>query len=106
MPVIISEKTLQFAEEIGVDFNDIRPMLDIECGLHSRIPRCCILFFVLARNRPEFLEEYLNAQEAVLGDEGPGYVPCPACLLKKKFVKMRPCECDHQRTVRFERESA
>jgi hypothetical protein len=63
---------------------------EIECGLHSGYPVCCVAFFVLVWH--EWSELQRGSYMAGL-KKSPGYVPCPRCLKAKTFVSGRPCAC-------------
>jgi hypothetical protein len=89
---------------------------NIDCGLHSEFPSCCITFFVkvwgrwilamdslhahgethdqlLARATPLQREALLamKSYHDFLGDFRVGYVPCPSCALARKAVVPRRC---------------
>jgi hypothetical protein len=104
MPIIISKEAQQFAKEIGED--DPLALLDIECGMHSGFPRCCILFFVKVwRNWMEqrdcaLMDAYLRTQRA-LGVGSAGYVRCPACVLAGNAVPVKDCFCHRQRSFKL-----
>ena len=66
---------------------------DIDFGRHSRIPECCIKFFV---------DEWDCEKESVHRrnmDKGPtwNYVPCPECLAAGNKVHIRYCEIECHR---------
>ena len=75
-------------------------------GLHSGIPICCIAFFVttyfprwrsgFAGNRLDwrYARGHMRRNHEVarqLGDKPPSYVPCPACVRAKTFVRIHLC---------------
>lgn len=97
----------------------------VECGLHSGIPQCCILFYTmmyLPALEDHRLAEEMNKDVEDGNDELdlPGewaflnyrymlnryndeherinYIPCPACFLARKFVKLKRCNCYRKRT--------
>lgn len=96
----------------------------VRCGLHSGFRPCCIAFFikiwirVTAQYDPAREKYHKAAQEIMdayfdfeLGygcaDNLPGYVVCPACMLKRRFVKVQPCACSKTaRARRVEPEQA
>lgn len=84
-------------------------MLDVNCGLHSGFPPCCVYFFVAFWRRCETgnLKKLADRQTAEkgVGLESPGYVLCPACLLAKGVVKVKRCDCRRQRTIRAGRQT-
>jgi hypothetical protein len=69
------------------------------CGLHSRIPACCILYFLTAWQ--EKSEAMRARRMRRLVGFGPAcgrppprnkqYVPCPACVRAKRFVRVHLC---------------
>jgi len=82
---------------------------EISSGIHSKIPTCCIAFFVTewapwvmayGRNTPHPHEAdmqfhgYATLEHAKSG-KPPQYVPCPDCLRNKRFVETHDCtpEC-------------
>ena len=70
---------------------------EIHCGIHSNIPDCCILFFInfwtpiLRRAQAAELRQYYDDLAGM--DIGFDYIPCPACRLKGKPVKLKRCRC-------------
>jgi len=78
---------------------------DVECGLHSGIPPCCVLFYV-AEWRP-LVHELGNDHPAVAAHSRrmfrvrPGYVPCPACMRRGAFVRIRDMGCCEGRGCRL-----
>jgi len=89
---------------------------NVDCGIHSGFPACCIVFFVKVWDRWVLSLASLHAhgethaqllqradsqqKEALLatdsyrdmiGDLHVGYVPCPRCLLDRSFVVPRKC---------------
>lgn len=73
---------------------------DIRHGLHSRIPWCCISFFVLAWNRDAGWDEdgfpkgWRWLYDRLLDATSPlvGYVRCPMCLITGREEKVHYCE--------------
>ena len=79
-----------------------RTIFDINCGWHSGMRPCCILWFVTA-NRwisgtairrgyhrlIDWQSERLTRQGKLCFD----HVPCPICLAKGRAVVLRDCEC-------------
>ena len=66
---------------------------DIAFGEHSRLPRCCILFFV---NEWEYMYgDDSNPYVRAVSIARWRYVPCPSCLATGNRVDMRICadEC-------------
>jgi hypothetical protein len=80
-----------------------RPIAVLQ-GLHSRIPLCCIRYFTTV-----YMPTYFNADAGI--HMGPGwervmrrirkaaelaradvqYVPCPACVRSRRFVRIHVC---------------
>jgi hypothetical protein len=69
-------------------------------GLHSRIPTCCINFFVDEWDGRSMFRDIGSAYHRALDSAKAGYVLCPACLGRGNKVQIRDCriECgrDHQ----------
>jgi hypothetical protein len=72
--------------------------VDIARGIHSRIPPCCIAFFVtvwMPLVEPRRLwtakEERWWSRHQRRMPKGIGYVPCPCCCRAKRFVKVHTC---------------
>lgn len=71
-------------------------------GLHSRIPICCIAYF-LTVHMPRVLRgsgHWLRARHYLgrvrgaalaLGFPSPEYVPCPVCLRRGHFIAVHKC---------------
>lgn len=85
----------------------------VECGVHSGFPSCCIAFFVKVwwpyalaidgsstRARADALTAY-NAYQK--WSTRPGYVPCPSCVVERKFVEVLPCDCEAKRLSKSRR---
>ena len=50
MPIVMSEEALQLAMQIAAEEGrglSVFELRNIECGLHSGIPPCCVAFFDL-----------------------------------------------------------
>ena len=63
---------------------------DLQCGLHSGLPLCCVLFYVLvwARIRQgRFTRWYMQQHES-------DYIPCPLCVLRGREVRVAECGCN------------
>lgn len=76
---------------------------DVRFGRHSRVPDCCIAFFISeweymysSRGHDEFMH---SAYSRAIDAANAGYVLCPSCLGNGKRAKLRICvnECggDH-----------
>jgi hypothetical protein len=111
---------IKIVEAIGEDPQDEGVFKLVECGLHSGFPQCCIEFFVKTywpimtvtssmNAHGETLEELfdrasLQQATALRAMERyrttvfksrviePGYVPCPHCLSRGRFVKVKRCD--------------
>ena len=65
----------------------------VECGIHSGIPDCCIKYYV---TKWMWLSDEAR-RKRIKRIVGVGYVPCPQCLKKKKFVTtLKKCNCWHR----------
>lgn len=112
----VSPKARELAAKLGIELDDKFRMHDIVCGLHSGIPPCCVAFFVMTWE-PLMFEEWLAEEEKdterletiehlMAGwwncitepDDNWGYIPCPACFLQGKRVKVRRCKCYDKRS--------
>ena len=98
---------LRWAARMQYDWRDASS--DIASGVHSKIPMCCIAFFVTewvpwviayGRNLPhpheaDMLFRGLATLEHAKSGKPPQYVPCPDCLREKRFVETHECtpEC-------------
>ena len=91
---------------LQIDANPASPAVArmIECGLHSGFPACCVAFFVKvwwpwaaaidqlpARAQAEAQDAYDTYQR---WSTRPGYVPCPSCVVARRFVEVLPCDCE------------
>ena len=72
---------------------------DINCGIKSNIPLCCILFWIIiwkpifhllpitgSMNRYLFSKKYLKYLKIEVE-----YIPCPICIFKNKANKLKHC---------------
>lgn len=65
---------------------------DLEYGIHSKIPLCCIEFFIYdlhnlsSKKRKEHLK-----------DIDFGYIPCPKCKKTNNKVKLHYCKIKNKR---------
>jgi hypothetical protein len=112
MPIIISRKAQRFAAKIMATTN--LDLVRIECGLHSGIPKCCILFHIKAWWPMTFnkalMDAYGNIQKALAESlpprRRPQHVLCPACLLARKVVRVKNCNCHRMRTICLEQKKS
>lgn len=68
-------------------------MRDIRYGLHSRIPVCCILWFVTLWPllfKTEAAGTYWRWMEEMRGG-GMEYIPCPFCILMGRVKEIKSC---------------
>lgn len=74
-------------------------------GAHSKIPACCIEFFINEWDRGEWWQNEGNWYRQAVDAAGFGYVPCPKCLGMRNKVKIKLCdeECggDHHRDFKL-----
>lgn len=98
---------LRWVARIQYDWRDAAD--DIAKGIHSKIPTCCVAFFVTewvpwvaayGQNTPhphqeDMLHHGLTTIEHAKSGKPPQYVPCPDCLRNKSFVEIHECtdEC-------------
>lgn len=87
----------------------------VECGLHSGFPPCCVVFFVQVwwpahmldgsspalRKTRALMSDYQRVLRRVRADHARvSYIPCPDCVLSKKFVMMKKCSRHFSRRQR------
>lgn len=87
----ISEKSKELAKSWGV--TDELDLININCGLHSGFPDCCIMFFVMIYSKLSIkrsgywdCHRYMNLHHW-------NYIPCPHCALTGNRVKVEKCNC-------------
>lgn len=69
-----------------------RLIKDVYCGFHSKIPVCCILFYILIWGPLIKLNVKLNNYIKAAPF---GYIPCFVCFLLKNQVKIKYCnDCE------------
>lgn len=100
-----SQEVAKLLSKLHLRRRDKQVLDDITCGLHSGIPECCVAFYLLMWQPAVHAEKALadtmldasslfkfNAHYRKL--LGPcGYVRCPACILAKRVVKVKACDC-------------
>ena len=67
------------------------PHLIAKIGRCFNVPECCILSFVMF---PKAREATLAMRPRVISERklhAIGYIPCPACIVSRRFVTMRDC---------------
>lgn len=87
--------------------------IDVECGMHSGIPDCCIKFFVTVwvwvpkTRKSKTFRDYWNKMEKKYkygkdtldnGAKYLGYIPCPSCLHKNNFIQVKDCKPEDHKT--------
>lgn len=67
----------------------------MKCGLHSNIPMCCILWFTFIWRHHVYSigGDVYRSFLADLGRAHPRYIPCPACLARRRFNGVLTCGC-------------
>lgn len=93
---------------------------DVELGRCSGFPECCIAHYIFVwlpalnkgtwrytKNGPiiglgsPYVRAHRRAMDLIQAEVGDvWYVPCPACMLRRSFVKVRRCSperCGHPR---------
>ena len=88
-------KAVKLTKKLGEDHNDPIVVWNVECGLHSGFPECCIAFYMavwwpVPKGNPA-IRAYLASLDKLPAQ--PGYIPCPECLRRHRFVKVRRCRC-------------
>lgn len=76
---------------------------DIAYGIHSKIPYCCILFYV-NEWEPNFENKWRGTTYNKALDSSPfNYVACPQCFYTDNLVKIRICdeECGQECGKKF-----
>lgn len=66
----------------------------IAFGTHSKIPRCCIQFFIDEWDRERDLK---TVYHRLIGYSTYNYVPCPECFATGNKVKIVECEIECKR---------
>jgi len=83
--------TQDFLTENNLDWEHFE---DVECGLHSNIPSCCIIFYCVFWKPHIMTSNYLENEYWKKVNSGKfKYVPCPDCEISGKNVKIKKCEC-------------
>ena len=100
---------------------------DIECGLHSGFPPCCVAFWTFGYNKLRFINEILpissigsvtfkqwlshNIKVKYLyfgKNKGNkyvfGYIPCPICLIRINKKTVKRCRCYELRKWKYKNE--
>lgn len=71
---------------------------DIAFGKHSKIPNCCIIFYVYEWG-PNFESKWREtAYDKAINESNYNYVPCPKCFYAGIKVKIVDCmtECKRE----------
>lgn len=90
----IDTRVSKIIVEYGLPMNKWN-VLSINCGLHSGLPECCIVFFMtvwMPSFQIGFLDMPYMKHIRSLKDR-PQYIPCPACLVNKNIVMIKECDC-------------
>lgn len=82
-------------EYYKVDRSWERVAYEIECGVHSGIPVCCIAFYVQDWFKIKVFTVYRRELNKFTKKHKffIGYIPCPRCFLLERFVSLTPCTC-------------
>lgn len=106
MPVVISKRAQELAAKFcPEEMHNHEILRDVECGLHSGIPECCILFFVRVwSGMSRWHREAYWWTEEDMGVERPGRILCPACVVERRMVELKECDCHRQRTIKLARD--
>jgi hypothetical protein len=72
----------------------------VKCGTHSGFPPCCIQYYITVHMWRSDLAMVRYCNKAVnrgieVRNKAPGYIPCPSCLEKGKFIRVRKCPAGH-----------
>lgn len=93
-----------------------RNLHNVYCGIHTGIPPCCILHFVVYWDTITSNKEWVGlAQESTIHkilkgnhdssffpfaqsirwtmDNSEGYIRCPSCVVKGKVIRIKYCNC-------------
>lgn len=90
MPIVVSKEAIEFAEQLGrTTWADI---YNINCGLHSGIPKCCILYYISSWHA-DFRPRYFDTMRTVLQPASAYYIICPRCMLEKNIIETKKCNC-------------
>ena len=69
------------------------------CGIHSNIPMCCILWWLLVyiwlsnKVKGKLITRYIKIFNDIQ------YIPCPICCLLKKKYTIKICECRYKTLI-------
>jgi|ETNvirnome_2_300_1030623.scaffolds.fasta_scaffold04633_11 hypothetical protein len=71
---------------------------DWDCGKHSNIPRCCILWYIgpwqkIMMKVPKLWRMYYTTNET----DKVEYIRCPVCIVRDHMVLLKDCKCDEGR---------
>ena len=67
----------------------------VECGRHSGIPECCIIWFTGPwKTVRTFGEEWAAYWIKNNNIEGVDYIRCPECIDKSIVVDIKGCDCE------------
>lgn len=98
VPIIISNEAIEFAKQLGrTTWADL---YNINCGLHSGIPKCCILYYISSWH-PTLRDNYWIIKKKLLGADRGFYVTCPRCILENKIVNLKKCNCGKLKTIQL-----
>lgn len=88
--------------------NEELKQYDLAFGLHSRIPICCIRFFIQEWGPTGVWRREDQLYQQAVEHAKFGYMPCPKCLGKHQKAKIRICaqECGGDHTADFVPRSA
>jgi hypothetical protein len=101
--------------------NSLMRLYHILYGKHSKIPTCCVSFFVNCWDDVHWNQENFKAYSELHEQQlpkyyqesrtneikrnpeelGVEYIPCPECLRKKNFIEIHTCErtCNYQKQL-------
>lgn len=114
-----SQEVAKLLSKLHLRRRDKQVLDDITCGLHSGIPECCVAFYVMMWGPVVEAKEALvhpvadeiYRQSRLIDHEKPvsnllkftdryrkllgpcGYVRCPACILARRVVTVKACDC-------------
>jgi len=71
---------------------------DRDCGKHSGIPSCCVLWYIgvwkkAIMNIPKLWRMYYSVNDT----DNVEYIRCPVCILLDYTIELKECGCHESR---------
>ena len=91
---VVSPEAIAFGKATG--FTKDYQLTSTECGLHSGIPPCCILYFLLTRTNNNDILRELERKACALAGIDAYYAICPSCILARRVIETKRCNCSNK----------